>query len=281
MTLGKACPPQPACVHLCAACCSADFKSDVFENWGTDFYRRLSAHMHTASTSIGCVCGKCGAPSIVAFSGKRQYLELMNLRRGMQPATPTYSILGGGGVSDSGVVHQQPMEMSNEHHADELNMVSAVSTNRSQNTSGDANALSTLMKHSRHTAEANGGKGSSKGSSAAAKAPKKVTTVPLGPQSVRPPGWPLPDTTEVWVLTSTSGASALTNAAREAPYIALSQRLSDISWPRNITLSCLGTERLSAVCHCAINPMSELPCHNGQAECNTECQELVASCLLT
>jgi hypothetical protein len=31
-------------------------------------------------------------------------------------------------------------------------------------------------------------------------------------------GWPLPRSTAVWVLTSTSGASPMTNAARTAPY---------------------------------------------------------------
>lgn len=28
-----------------------------------------------------CTCGTCGAPAVVAFSGKRQYSELLNFRR--------------------------------------------------------------------------------------------------------------------------------------------------------------------------------------------------------
>ncbi len=28
-----------------------------------------------------CTCGTCGAPRLVAFTGKRQYMELMNIGR--------------------------------------------------------------------------------------------------------------------------------------------------------------------------------------------------------
>ena len=51
-------------------------------------------------------------------------------------------------------------------------------------------------------------------------------------------GWPLPRATEVWVMTSTSGASPMTTEARTAPWKQLSQQLSQLSWPRQITCSC-------------------------------------------
>ncbi|KAF6266407.1 hypothetical protein COO60DRAFT_1697378 [Scenedesmus sp. NREL 46B-D3] len=35
--------------------------------------------MKRASDSIGCRCGRCGAPALVAFTGKRHYLELLNI----------------------------------------------------------------------------------------------------------------------------------------------------------------------------------------------------------
>ncbi|GLC44399.1 uracil DNA N-glycosylase Thp1 [Pleodorina starrii] len=60
---------------------SSSFKSHVFEAWSRAFYARLRAHMTRASASIGCTCGRCGAPSLVAFSGKRHYLELLNVGR--------------------------------------------------------------------------------------------------------------------------------------------------------------------------------------------------------
>jgi hypothetical protein len=70
---------------------------------------------------------------------------------------------------------------------------------------------------------------------------KRATTVDLGRQSRLPPAWPLPAATEVWVLTSTSGASALTNEARAAPYQALSARLAEIPWPRRVVPACVQT----------------------------------------
>ena len=62
---------------------------------------------------------------------------------------------------------------------------------------------------------------------------KKVQTVALGPQDPAslPRGWPFPPTTRVLVLTSTSGASALTNEARIRPYAELAKELSAIDWP--------------------------------------------------
>lgn len=39
-------------------------------------------------------------------------------------------------------------------------------------------------------------------------------------------GWPLPASTEVWVLTTTSGAAPMTVAQRTAPYQRLAERLA-------------------------------------------------------
>lgn len=124
---------------------SAQFDSATFQSWGSGFYSRLAAHLARACDSIGCKCGTCGAPSLVAFSGKRQWSELINTGR--------------------------------------------------------------------------------KGS-------KKITKFSVGPQSMRPEGWPLPASTAVWVMTSTSGASPMTTEARMAPWRELSGYLAQISWPR-------------------------------------------------
>ncbi|KAF8069663.1 Tdg [Scenedesmus sp. PABB004] len=141
---------------------SSGFTSADFQRWRAGFYARLAAHARRASASIGCACGACGAPALVAFTGKRHYVELLNL--------------------------------------------------------GDAGAL----------------RGAARTASSA---------VALGPQppGALPPGWPLPRDTEVWVLSSTSGASALTNQQRAAPYEALAQRLAQLPWPRtDIVLRCGG-----------------------------------------
>mmetsp|Transcript_15363 Transcript_15363/g.46373 ORF Transcript_15363/g.46373 Transcript_15363/m.46373 type:complete len:342 (+) Transcript_15363:122-1147(+) len=120
---------------------SSQFSSATFQGWAAGFYSRLTAHMHRATDSIGCTCGACGAPAIVAFTGKRQFMELLN----------------------------------------------AGKTGRA-----------------------------------------KHKTVPLGPTDLRPEGWPLPGSTEVWVLTTTSGAAPMTVAERTAPYQRLADRLACI-----------------------------------------------------
>ena len=122
---------------------SAKFSSGDFEVWAKGFYGRLREMAAEAGERNGCTCGRCGQPAFVAFSGKRQYLELMNVGR-----------VG-----------------------------------------------------------------------------RKLSSVTTGPQEELPPGWPLQDS-QVWVCTSTSGASALTNEARLAPYRALAEVLREVPWPR-------------------------------------------------
>ncbi|GFH08180.1 UDG domain-containing protein [Haematococcus lacustris] len=57
---------------------SAAFSSQVFVQWRQEFYTRMRAHLAAASAAMGCTCGLCGAPALVAFTGKRQYMELLN-----------------------------------------------------------------------------------------------------------------------------------------------------------------------------------------------------------
>ncbi|CAM9614164.1 unnamed protein product [Discosporangium mesarthrocarpum] len=50
---------------------------------------------------------------------------------------------------------------------------------------------------------------------------------------LRPPDWPFPaESTDVFVLTSSSGAAAMTNEAREAPYMELGRHLLQWEWKR-------------------------------------------------
>ena len=49
-----------------------------------------------------------------------------------------------------------------------------------------------------------------------------------------PPGWPFcPESTEVWVLPSSSGRAAMTREAREGPYVELGRRFAELRWPRD------------------------------------------------
>ncbi|KAK9833304.1 hypothetical protein WJX81_004791 [Elliptochloris bilobata] len=59
----------------------AAFSSQTFQSWVPAFYARLAAHMQRSGASVACVCGRCGAPAVVAFSGKRQWVELLNTGR--------------------------------------------------------------------------------------------------------------------------------------------------------------------------------------------------------
>lgn len=136
---------------------SNQFSSAVVGGWGAGFCLRLAGHMQRASDAIGCTCGQCGAPAVVAFTGKRQFSELIN----------------------------------------------------------------------------HGKRGKA-----------KVTNIPLGPQTLRPEGWPLPPSTAVWVLTSTSGASPMTNAARKEPYQALADTITSI--PRQRTPVCASAAQRGA-----------------------------------
>lgn len=56
---------------------SSQFTSAHFATWRPAFFARLAAQAARASAAVpGCTCGACGAPLVVAFSGKRQFLEL-------------------------------------------------------------------------------------------------------------------------------------------------------------------------------------------------------------
>lgn len=147
---------------------STQFKSKHFEEWRQPFYDRLAAHMKRASENVeGCRCGKCGAPVIIAFSGKKQFSDLFinsnsQTRKYMSTSTANNS------TSEEGV--------------------------RIQAT--------------------------------------KPASIPSGRQSVLPIGWPLPlDKTEVWVMTSTSGAAAMKREARYTPWNALAERIQQEPWP--------------------------------------------------
>jgi len=63
--------------------------------------------------------------------------------------------------------------------------------------------------------------------------PPVLTT---GRQTVLPADWPLPpSSTEVWVMTSTSGAAAMTREQRYGVWRELGERLKREPWPRKLT----------------------------------------------
>lgn len=141
------------------------FGEAAFAVWGPSFLQRLQAHVARVNASIGCKCGACGAPSVVAFSGKKQFVDLVNSCR----RSGSRKVQGG--------------------------------------------------------------------------------EVPVGqalPRSALPAGWPLPDSSEVWVMTSTSGASALSTEDRVRPWRLLAERIRGIPWPRSDAPTC--TSSIAPTC---------------------------------
>ena len=126
----------------------AAFSSSHFEAWAPSFYARLEAHAAAVGNAVSCVCDGCGAPAILAATGKRQWQDLL--------------------VAGTGSRSLPQVEYG------------------------------------------------------------------LQPPSLRPRAWPLPPTTAVWLLTSTSGAAALTNEARAAPWAALGAEVAGVPWPRTV-----------------------------------------------
>lgn len=64
--------------------------------------------------------------------------------------------------------------------------------------------------------------------------PKAKSKVPTGlqPPGERPPGWPFPDSTQVWILPSSSGRAVLTTEQRVGPYRDLASAVNTVEWPR-------------------------------------------------
>lgn len=172
---------------------SLSFSSKQLKHWKQGFYDRLKAHVRQASSSChkcgshsnsnnsgggGGMHSLCGAPSIIAFSGKRQFLELFD-----KPG-PRKKKRGG-------------------------------------NNSSNHDAITTTTTSSNITYSST--------------CPAVLST---GRQSVLPSDWPLsPASTEVWMMTSTSGAAAMTKEQRYKVWRELGERLKREPWPRLISCS--------------------------------------------
>lgn len=59
-------------------CFSSQFSFKIRREWSEGFLKRLRSHLERCNASIGCTCGECGAPRVVAFVGKSQYISVHN-----------------------------------------------------------------------------------------------------------------------------------------------------------------------------------------------------------
>ena len=167
---------------------SAAISSAAFASWAPAYYERLVGHVRRAAAASGCRCrivvvsgeggeeeeGKeeeeerefhpstCCAPRVIAFTGKRQFVELLNADK--KEKKPKF-------------------DSSNVSYG-------------------------------------------------------------LQPAALRPSAFPkCLSETELWVLTTTSGAAGLTNADRTAPWLELGRRLTREPWPREPPACVIGVGR--------------------------------------
>ena len=147
---------------------SAQFTPQHFASWRPGFFGRLEAQARRASAGIGCTCGRCGAPALVAFSGKRQFAELFEAARKKRQGRKGTSVAAGAAAAvtagGGGLPPDQPV------------------------------AASPLQQQQRHASSSGTGAADQQLPTLQADRPSRIDT---GRQWVLPAGWPLPLSTEV------------------------------------------------------------------------------------
>lgn len=231
--------PCPAPALLPAGTQSSQFKSKHFDDWRTPFFRRLQQHTQRACDSMGCRCGRCGAPRVVAFAGKRQFQELF------QGAAPKAK--KGAAAKTQQRLQQQGLH-GEQQAAEQGPQRQGEAGGSGEAREGDVATLPEAATTAASTAEA--AATAAPGAAAAAPNPplplapprlqrQRPAEIPIGRQEVLPEGWPLPlDATEVWVMPSTSGAAAMTREQRVGPWRQLAERLQREPWPRGSVAAC-------------------------------------------
>lgn len=202
---------------------SAQFSSQDFAHWRPAFYGRLAAQAQRASAIVeGCTCGTCGAPSIVAFSGKRQFSELFLQAAGSRGKGRGAGRGGRGGGGKQGPAGAALLAAEAGRGAHDVRC-------KDGRARGIADEQASPTGVGGHPAGL---------PTVQARRPSSIST---GRQWVLPDGWPLPLSTEVWVMTSTSGAAPMTREQRFAPWQALAERLQQVPWPRQCVAQCSGS----------------------------------------
>ncbi|PSC69966.1 uracil-dna glycosylase superfamily [Micractinium conductrix] len=196
---------------------SSQFSSADFQRWRPGFFARLAGQARRASAAVpGCSCGACGAPAVVAFSGKRQFTELFQLPPGSKGSKGRNSGSSGSAAASSAAA------------------AASVAAAAAAEPGGGGGAEAPLPTGGSSSSDCGG-----KAAEVALQA-RRPSSVSTGRQWVLPDGWPLPLSTEVWVMTSTSGAAPMTREARLAPWQALADRLAQDAWPRRCVARCSG-----------------------------------------
>jgi len=231
---------------------SSAFSSRDFARWRPLFYARLRAHVARASALLssaeagaaaaqedgregggagggqgagggGCACGECGAPLAVAFAGKRQFQELLALP----------PMLGAEAEAAAAAVKRE--EEGEEDGARGAAAVGAAGGGGGGGAGAMAAAAPAVKRETNDETPAGNkrqGKKAAKGAGIKGAGNNSLPPVALGLQTVLPRGWPLPQSTQVWVTATTSGAAGLTDSAREASWREMWAAVGSAPWPR-------------------------------------------------
>jgi hypothetical protein len=177
---------------------SSQFSSQHFQAWRPAFFARLAAQAGRAARAIGCTCGRCGAPRVVAFSGKRQFQELF-LGGG-----------GGGGGKKSPGKGPWPGQAASGTGPRQAEETGPPQPHNDCSSAGDGPGLDGLsaaapapapVSGATEAAEAPGEGPQQAAQQGPARAPtlqaRRPSRLEVGRQWVLPEGWPLPLDTEV------------------------------------------------------------------------------------
>ena len=169
---------------------SCNITDATLKSYKTSFFKRLEAHVQRVSESAE-VSAEEAYPRIVAFAGVRQWKALF--------PNGHYENAAANNRREKSVTKNQPLL---------TNMFSALK-------SVPDDPVTSTLEISTESIEVT------------ATAAYRQSTIPYGLQTERPPGWPAAlKHSKVFLLPSSSGAAAMSNAEREEPYIELGTLLA-------------------------------------------------------
>ena len=201
----------------------------------TAFFRRLTQHIERASLATGIPVEYC-YPRVIAFAGVRQWKALF---------PPNYFLRKKSSIPTD---HSQPSVLSHFHsfsRSDTLGHSNGDDNITEKSVQNSYRECSTITGKNRkpHNWENNSNSNSDSADLLSSQShAQSQSQSPYGIQNDRPDGWPVSlNKSMVYLLPSSSGAAAMTNEERLAPYMALGKLLRDpeYEWESGQGLTCL------------------------------------------
>ena len=196
---------------------SCKISSDTFGRWAPVYYDRLVEHVRRAAESVGCRCGIDDGEEEDEGEGGEEEGEEGVKEEGAAKAS-----------SSSPPPSPSPLSPLNRHHPSTCCAPRVIAFTGKRQFVELLNSGRDSKKSSKNDSKMN-----HKNIAKKKKFDSSDVAYGLQPSHLRPEGWPrCLSQTELWVLTTTSGAAGLSNQERAAPYLELGRRLSAEAWPR-------------------------------------------------